>query len=84
LLFFKPNIHHATLIRSLQQNSIFRTSQHLQDFTTNSVVAYLHHASNGIAPGYGKLRIEHLKALSGYNNPLPSADEFLSIQLLIP
>ena len=37
---------------------------------------------NGIAPGYDKLRIEHLKALSGCNNPLPSADELLFIELL--
>jgi hypothetical protein len=29
--------------------------QHLPDFTTNSVVAYLRHASNGIAPGYDKI-----------------------------
>ena len=56
--------------------------QHLPDFTTNSVVAYLRHASNCIAPGYDKLRIEHLKTLSGCNNPLPSADELLFIEQL--
>ena len=56
--------------------------QHLPDFTTNSVVAYLRHTSNGIVPGYDKLRIEHLKALSGCNHPLPSADELLFIELL--
>jgi hypothetical protein len=59
-----------------------RVQQHLPDLTTNSVVAYLRHASNGIAPGYDKLRIAHLKALSGCNNPLPSADDLLFIELL--
>jgi hypothetical protein len=55
---------------------------HLPDFTAISVVAYLRHAPNGIAPGYDKLRIEHLKALSGCNNPLPSADELLFVEQL--
>jgi hypothetical protein len=46
----------------------------------NDVLHYIKHSKNGIAPGYDKLRMEHLKALTASSKPTRSADEILFLE----
>ena len=48
----------------------------------NDVLHYIKHSKNGIAPGYDKLRMEHLKALTASSKPIRSADEILFLEKL--
>lgn len=47
---------------------------------SNDVLHYIKHSKNGIAPGYDKLRMEHLKALTASSKPTRSADEILFLE----
>jgi hypothetical protein len=46
----------------------------------NDALHYIKHSKNGIAPGYDKLRMEHLKALAASSKPTRSADEILFLE----
>jgi hypothetical protein len=50
--------------------------------TSNSVFHYIRKARKGVAPGFDKLRNEHVETLSDCYNPIPSADALLYISHL--